>query len=319
MARLGFDYGGAHVGWQDGRTELNHVADNRLLVIPRDALAEVQAVERLNAFGLQPVGPTGLGRFATEEIRQDFTFEEDEDDDVSVRWVEFNHLDLPKLQIDGWQIQFGDTYPYQVTQDAPAWDIEVNESGIDWFEIDVGIEVDGERIALLPVLLDLFERAPEEMTPAALDAYGDECVYGTLPDGRLLPIPATRLKAMLEALYEQFAHGRIEDDGRLKLKPSDVSRLAIMDKCLSGEGCYLAWRRAADRAWSPALESRRHTRGSAALGPAGNIAALSARGLELAAVSRRCWLLGCACRRYGPRQDVAGPCPSFGDEGCWQA
>ena len=47
------------------------------------------------------------------------------------------------------------------------------------------------------------------MTPAALDEFGDQHVYGTLPDGRLLPIPAPRLKAMLEALYELFAAARL--------------------------------------------------------------------------------------------------------------
>ena len=63
---------------------------------PRDALIEVQAIERLQRLGLQPLGPTGLGRFAPENCRQDFTFEEDEDDDVSIRWVEFNHRILPQ-------------------------------------------------------------------------------------------------------------------------------------------------------------------------------------------------------------------------------
>ncbi|MEZ5824487.1 MAG: DEAD/DEAH box helicase [Geminicoccaceae bacterium] len=86
------------------------------------------------------------------------------------------------------------------------------------------------------MLLDLFERAPEEMTPAALDAYGEEPVYGNLPDGRLLPIPAARLKAMLEALYEQFSSGRAPtDEGRLRLRPADVSRLAIMDRSLTDD------------------------------------------------------------------------------------
>ncbi len=97
LARVLFDYAGAEIGWQDGRTEINHVKDNRLLVLPRDTLFEVQMIERLNVHGLQPLGPTGLGRFAPEHCRQDFTFEEDEDDDVSMRWVEFNHQDLPKL------------------------------------------------------------------------------------------------------------------------------------------------------------------------------------------------------------------------------
>ncbi|MEZ5824488.1 MAG: hypothetical protein R3C97_07020 [Geminicoccaceae bacterium] len=129
LARLSFDYAGARIGWQNGRTELNHVAENRLLMIARDALSEVQAVERLNAIGLQPLGPTGLGRFAAEEVRQDFTFEEDDDDDVSVRWVEFNHIDLPKLEKEGWQIEFSDNYPYQVVLDPPPWDIEINDPG----------------------------------------------------------------------------------------------------------------------------------------------------------------------------------------------
>ena len=235
LAQLCFDYQGARVGWQEGRTELNHVADNRLLVIARDALAEVQAVERLNGLGLQPLGPTGLGRFADENIRQDFTFEEDDDDDVSVRWVEFNHLDVPRLLGEGWLVEFGENYPYQVLRDPPPWDIDVDGSGVDWFEIDVGIQIDGERIALLPVLLDLFDRAPEEMTPEALEAYGEEPVYGTLPDGRLIPIPAARLKAVLEALYEQLANGRVREDGRMRLAPSDVSRLAVMDKSLTDD------------------------------------------------------------------------------------
>ncbi|MCB1834486.1 MAG: DEAD/DEAH box helicase, partial [Geminicoccaceae bacterium] len=67
-------------------------------------------------------------------------------------------------------------------------------------------------------------------------AYGEEPVYGNLPDGRLLPIPAARLKAMLEALYEQFSTGCAPDDkGRLRLRSADVSRLACMDRSLTDD------------------------------------------------------------------------------------
>jgi hypothetical protein len=232
LAKMSFDYAGAEIGWQDGRTELNHVKDNRLLVLPRDTLYEVQAVERLNALGLQPLGPTGLGRFADEHQRQDFTFEEDEDDDVSMRWVEFNHRDLPRLAKEGWRITFGESYPYRVAQPADAWKVDVNDSGIDWFDLDLGIEVEGERIPLLPILLDLFERAPEDMTPAALEEFGQDSVYGTLPDGRLLPIPAHRLKAMLEALYELFASRKVGRDGSLRLSRAEMTRLTAIETAL---------------------------------------------------------------------------------------
>jgi hypothetical protein len=233
LARVCFDYAGAEVGWQDGRAELNHVKDNRLLVLPRDALFEVQAVERLNALGLQPLGPTGLGRFAPEHARQDFTFEEDEDDDVSMMWVQFNHADLPKLAREGWRVTFAEDYPYRVAGAQDSWRLEVTESGIDWFELDLGIDVDGERVALLPVLLDLFDRAPDEMTPSALAALGDEPLYGTLPDGRLLPIPASRLRAMLEALYELFASRRAgAEEGRLRLSRAEATRLTALEEAL---------------------------------------------------------------------------------------
>ena len=241
LARICFDYAGAEVGWQDGRSELNHVKDNRLLVLPRDALAEVQAVERLNALGLQPLGPTGLGRFAPESCRQDFTFEEDEeDDDISLMWVQFNHVELPRLAVEGWRITFAEDYPYRVAPADGMWRADVADTGIDWFELDLGIEVDGQRVALLPVLVDLFERAPEDMTPAALEAFGDDPVYGTLPDGRLLPIPASRLKAMLGALYELFASDRIEESGAVRLSRAEATRLIALEAALPPE--LLAWK-----------------------------------------------------------------------------
>ena len=232
LARVMFDYAGAEVGWQDGKAELNHVKDNRLLVLPRDTLFEVQSIERLNSLGLQPLGPTGLGRFAPENCRQDFTFEEDEDDDVAMRWVEFNHAELPRLAGEGWRITFGEDYPYRVVAADDAWRVDINDSGIDWFDLDLGIEVEGERVALLPILLDLFDRSPEDLTPGQLDEFSGDHVFGTLPDGRLLPIPAGRLKAMLEALYELFASRKIRDDGTLRLSRAEMTRLTAIETAL---------------------------------------------------------------------------------------
>ncbi len=228
LARVSFDYSGTEIGWQDGRAEINHVSDNRLLIIPRDALAEVQHIERLNALGLQPLGPTGLGRFAPEHCRQDFTFEEDEDDDVSLRWVEFNHNEIPRLEGQGWHVTYASDYPFRVVQSASTWRVEITDTGMDWFDVNVGIEVDGDRVQLLPLLMDLFERAPDEMSPAALDAFGDEPIYGSLPDGRLIPIAASRLKAMLAALYELFAEGGIDETGSLRLSRAEISRLETL-------------------------------------------------------------------------------------------
>jgi hypothetical protein len=155
-------------------------------------------------------------------------------------WVQFNHAELPRLAMEGWRITFAEDYPYRVAPADGLWRADVADTGIDWFELDLGIEVDGQRVPLLPVLVDLFERAPEDMTPAALEAFGDDPVYGTLPDGRLLPIPASRLKAMLGALYELFASDRIEESGTVRLSRAEATRLIALEAALPPE--LLAWR-----------------------------------------------------------------------------
>ncbi|GBD44134.1 RNA polymerase-associated protein RapA [bacterium HR40] len=231
LARLMFDYAGATVSWRDGRAEINHVADNRLLVIPRDTQAESRAIERLNRLGLQPLGPVGLGRFASEPLRNDFTFEEDEEDaDVSLRWVEFNHREVPRLEAEGWAVTWDADYPYRVARPSGSWQAEITETDSDWFEFDLGVVIDGERISLLPVLLDLFRRAPEVLTPSALEEYGDEPVYATLPDGRLLPIPASRLRPFVEVLFEIFETRRIERNGRIRLPRPHAARFDILER-----------------------------------------------------------------------------------------
>lgn len=231
LARLLFDYAGATVGWRDGRSEINHVVDNRLLVIPRDTQAESRAIDRLNRLGLQPLGPVGLGRFAPEPLREDFTFEEDEEEaDLSLRWVEFNHHEVPRLEAEGWTISFDADYPYRVVQPQASWQAEITESDTDWFEFSLAVEIDGQRVPLLPVLLDLFRRAPEAMTPTALEEYGDEPLYATLPDGRILPVPASRLKPVVEVLFDTFETRRIDRDGRVKLPRPQAARLETIER-----------------------------------------------------------------------------------------
>ncbi|GBD40892.1 RNA polymerase-associated protein RapA [bacterium HR39] len=239
LARLSFDYAGALLPWYDRREEISHVVDNRLLVIPRAMNAEKAALERLSAFGLLPLGPVGIGRFATDDQKQEFTFEEDENRDVSLRWIEFNHIAVPQLEAEGWRIEFAEDYPYRVVRAPEVWKAEVVETGNDWFDFDLTVEIDGERIPLLPVVLELVRERPELLQPGALDGLGDAPVYATLEDGRILPIPARRLRAILAALYEVFAGRRLDRQGRVRLPRPAASRLELLRRELPEEA--LAW------------------------------------------------------------------------------
>ena len=149
--------------------------------------ADDRAPERL---GLQPLGPTGLGRFAPENCRQDFTFEEDDgrrrldalgrvqsSGPAQARARRLAHhlrrgLSLPgrrrRRRLESRRQQLRHRLVRPRPRHRRRW-----RAG--------GAPAD---------LLDLFERAPEDLSPAALDEIGEDHVFGTLPDGRLLPIPA---------------------------------------------------------------------------------------------------------------------------------
>ena len=316
LARVLFDYAGAEVGWQDGRAELNHVKDNRLLVLPRDTLFEVQMIERLNALGLQPLGPTGLGRFAPENCRQDFTFEEDEDDDVAMRWVEFNHADLPKLARRGLahHVRRGLSLS-RGRQADDAWKVDINDSGIDWFDLDLGIEVDGERVALLPILLDLFDRAPEELSlqPARRGRRGP-CLRHPArrpapahPGGPAQGDAGGPLRAVCQPQDPRRRHAAPvarRDD------PADHAR----DRA-AGRRPALDRRRGPARHGAPAGHDQRDPGRRRTQGPQGDAAPLPGGRLRLAAVPERPRPVRRAGRRHGPGQDRAGAGAHPGREG----
>jgi superfamily II DNA or RNA helicase len=115
------------------------------------------------------------------------------------RWRELNLL-LP------------DERPPQVIE-ANDWWGELQQSASDWFQLELGVMVDGEKISLLPLLVDAIRQTPADYR---LEALADKAQL-LLPtqDGRYLALPTERLRpilAMLTELFEQDAplHGPIQ-------------------------------------------------------------------------------------------------------------
>ena len=130
LARVLFDYAGAEVGWQDGRAELNHVKDNRLLVLPRDTLFEVQIDRAPERPGPAAPGPHRASAGSrprtaarTSPSRRTRT--------TTSRCAGSSSTTrtCPSSRGDGWRITFGEDYPYQVVAADDAWKVDINDSG----------------------------------------------------------------------------------------------------------------------------------------------------------------------------------------------
>ena len=141
----------------------------------------------------------------------------------AVGWLAFLNEGVPELERQGISIEFAEDFPYCIAQ-AEDWFVAVEEGvGSDWFDLDLGVRVGGERISLVPPLLRLLRQQPDllglvrglddgQSFPVALDAR------------RILPVPAGRLKAWLLPLLEFL------DDERPRLSRHNAAALAGLEE-----------------------------------------------------------------------------------------
>jgi len=156
-------------------------------------------------------------------------------------WLDFVFSDVPRLRDDGWLVEIADDFPWKVVE--PEGDISValtERSGLDWFDLDLGVVVDGERISLAPALLDFIAQAGAEL----VESFGVEPedpglpLLLPLPDGRLLNLSIAQLRPILGPLLELLAGGEIDAaSGAVRLSRGSAGDLALLEAA----DCGIAW------------------------------------------------------------------------------
>ncbi|HXU00199.1 MAG TPA: DEAD/DEAH box helicase [Polyangia bacterium] len=122
----------------------------------------------------------------------------------------FTAYAVPQLRALGWRVDLPTDYPYQVVAaDVPWYAHVADDEQPGWFNLELGIEVDGRRVNLLPALLDLLQSMPpsaplERLTPGgrSFALRAGENQYVTVPPERL-----RILVKVLRELYEEDANG----------------------------------------------------------------------------------------------------------------
>ncbi|MBI1397276.1 MAG: helicase SNF2 [Betaproteobacteria bacterium] len=212
IARLRFDYAGTRVGPQDPGI-VRQMRGGELRRVHRDAEAEKRFHETLRAEGLEHIG-TGNGELALD-FGQEYRFPYPED------CVRFVCERVPVLREAGWTIEFDEAFEFRPVA-AGAWHAEVREQGRDWFDLSLGVDIEGERVDLLPILVAILRARPELF--AAQRSAPDEGTYipVRLDDGRILPVPLARVRPILTVLDELLDDEPVRS---LRLSRLDAPRL----------------------------------------------------------------------------------------------
>lgn len=147
-------------------------------------------------------------------------------------WLHFAKQDLPTLAAAGWRIDKSPDYRFDVTE-IDDWYAEINEAGADqpgnpWFDLELGIVVNQERVSLLPLLIDLIRQAPDDFNPQALAQRLDSDEFlMQLESGLRVALPWGRVKPILNTLGELYFTDKLGDS--VRLSALDAARLAELE------------------------------------------------------------------------------------------
>ncbi|NHZ33930.1 DEAD/DEAH box helicase [Massilia rubra] len=223
-AVLAFDYDGKRAS-ADPSQRLIRTSANGSEQIERDGGAETLAHATLEGFGFRPSSAPALKRFAGAlELA---------DNDA---WLEFGRAGLPALRARGWLLELAPSFRFDVRA-IDDWyaDVDPGGEGNAWFELELGIVVEGERVPLLPILLQLIRSAPMEFDAQALAAHADsDVLMARLPGGARVALPWSRIRPILSTLGELYFLERIGN--AIRLPSLDAARLAELEA-----GARLRW------------------------------------------------------------------------------
>jgi superfamily II DNA or RNA helicase len=221
QAQLSFDYQG-HRGWWTGQAGAVLVdSPQGRLLLQRDVQAEGEAIARLTALGLPPAGGDRFGR-AGQPSQQD--------------WLAWIDNDFSALRQAGFEvaadsalsdwISRADTLTVQLQPQGTGEDEGESDTLSPWFDLSLGMEINGQRHNILPWLPELIATAaaspPDPLTGEPVIA---PFVYlHDLKGSGFIRLPTDALKPWMAALLELVGDRHDFSGDSLKLSRLDALR-----------------------------------------------------------------------------------------------
>ena len=215
---LDFDYGGVLVAGHDERQFIRVMSPAGPSFVRRDTAAEEAAFNTLgnDGFTQMRIAEPGSskGRRALVHVGPD----------AAERWHHFIAARIPQLQVLGWRNLIDRDFGPRLVEEVGTADVQVEDAGPGRFSLDFGIEIDGVRLPLLPILSKLIERGGLE---AAQIVDGE--IITSLDDGRVVKLPADRIRRLLAIMGDLIeGAGRLQD-GPLVLPTAEAATVLELE------------------------------------------------------------------------------------------
>ena len=238
LVELSFDYEGTRVRAADDRSSIFRHGAGGLAVVPRAYAVEREAcrvLEQMGAVDLACLDDVGLppGCDADYAIRPS---------QGQSALCAFSTDAVPKLRRAGFVVDIAQDYPFQVVAQDPAWVASVEpEPGKDgWFSLELGVEIDGRTVDLLPLIVDMLDDASESDDLRALERRAQAFAL-RLSDTEHVTIPPARLRSLLRVVVELY-QGVRQSKGRVVFPGARTPALAALDETFVKNGASIRWK-----------------------------------------------------------------------------
>ena len=212
---LSFDYGG-HRGWWVGQGTTVLVDDPQgRAMLQRDPQSELEAIVQLRDWGFASLGQGGFGIPGSEPQQ---------------RWLQLVDSNYAPLREAGFDITLDDSLSHWISH-ADALEVNLqaqddDEATSPWFDLSLGMEINGQRhniLPLLPTLISTAAMSPRDAVTGLPDL--PPFVYLPKPEGGFIRLPTDNLKPWLGALLELVGDSAHDFTGEsLKLSRLDAMR-----------------------------------------------------------------------------------------------
>ncbi len=222
FARLRFDYGGLTLDPGGPNTSLH---GDHVIRVQRDHQAEQAARVQLHNLGLaryEAINPPDHAEYFAPDFEIAIGSMEN--------WLLFQSEHLPRLRDRGWRIDFHN-FRFRLGE-ATGWSCTIEPlSREDWISIEFGVEMEGQQVDLLPILLGCLRDLPRDL--AAHQKLPLEDHFVTLTDAqntpRILRIPADRLETLLKTLLELHNPAALQTTDRLHVTRAQLASLSSLE------------------------------------------------------------------------------------------
>jgi len=233
VIELTFEYPGFTVSCNDALQRFFSSDRGRSTAFGRDNEAETRARHLLEGFGV--IDLELLEDYGNApDSRAHYLVQTDETRDARCA---FTAHAIPQLRALGFKVKIDTDYPYQVLAEEPSWYAVVDDSDKpDWFSLELGIEVDGHRVNLLPVLIDMLEDGVDLRDRHRFLTARFVQIPGTSSN---VPVPPERLKTLIQVMAELYP-GTLESKETLEFPGVRAAALGHLEEAFDDDRSRLS-------------------------------------------------------------------------------